>query len=73
MKFTKHDDMVSALISKNVIANHHKPDPSKGGMIYEGTPATFEKLKVSNGCVSFTHIGTPLEFPLTEMASVQTL
>jgi len=71
--YREQSDIVRALKSGRVIAVHHKPDPMKGGNIYEGTPKMFAGLEVSDGRVKFTIYGEVHDVPLTEIASVGTL
>jgi hypothetical protein len=72
MLYRTKEDIKEALEYGSVISIHHKPDAKKGGHIMEGMPSDFVQLVVSEGEVSFSHLGVPHKFPITEVASVGT-
>ena len=62
-----------ALQQGNVISIWHKPDPNKGGQMYEGSPYHFHGIRVIDGIVSFLWIDKKdKSFPLTEIKQVIT-
>ena len=73
MLYRNTADFERVLKFGQVISIHHKPDPNKGGLIYEGTPSDFKDLIVVNGFIQFTRFGEEKKFPLTEVASVGTV